>query len=99
MPPQKVRRGLYAMDKDVAITMIQVLGPAIMAVLAFIGKSVVGQIRRDLLAIEKDIARVEGSLSTLQADMRANTVAVTQATSELKAIWRFIDAPKRASDG
>lgn len=87
------------MDKDVAITMIQVLGPAIMAVLAFIGKSVVGQIRRDLLAIEKDIARVEGSLSTLQADMRANTVAVTQATSELKAIWRFIDAPKRASDG
>lgn len=87
------------MDKDVAITMIQVLGPAIMAVLAFIGKSVVGQIRRDLLAIEKDIARVEGALSSLQADMRANTVAVTQATSELKAIWRFIDAPKRATDG
>lgn len=87
------------MDKEVALSLIQVLAPAIMAVLAFLGKSVVSQIRRDLKTIDKDISRLEGGIAALQTDMRANTVAVTQAASELKAIWRFIDAPKRASDG
>ena len=50
-------------------------------------------------ALAKDLARLEGSLETLRADIRQNTVELAGMTSELRAIWRFVDgAHERATD-
>ena len=50
-------------------------------------------------ALAKDLARLEGNLAALQNDIRENTKELAGMTSELKAVWRFIDgAHERATD-
>lgn len=63
-----------------------------MAVLGFFARSY-------FAATAKDLAKIEGQLDSLQKDIRANTTELAIATTELKAIWRYIDgANERASD-
>lgn len=76
----------------------QLAMPALLALAGFVARTVAANIRKDIRSVEKDLARIEGTLGALQTELRANTVALTQAASELKAVWRWIDADKRASD-
>ena len=48
----------------------------------------------------KDVARLEGSISMLQSEIRTNTEAMIKHRAELNALWRYADNQnRRASDG
>lgn len=57
------------------------------------------QMRRDALRGARAVAELKGYLTSLQAEIRSNTIELTKAATEIRAIWRYIDnAPRRASD-
>ncbi len=88
------------MNQDVILTALQIIGPAVLAVFGFMAKSVFESVRRDIKALGRDHARLEGQISAMQSDLRAATATIIQASTELKAVWRFIDSShQRASDG
>lgn len=69
------------------------------AAFAFLAKSLVNRLERDLASVAKEVARLDGKLEALSRDIRENTVQSAKLGSEVSAVWRFIDnAPKRASD-
>lgn len=65
---------------------------------AFLAKGLVSRIEKDLAKLGKEVAKLDGKLDALQRDIRENTVQSAKLGSEVSAVWRFIDAPKRASD-
>jgi len=49
-------------------------------------------------SMKLEIARLSGNFEPLRKDLKENTVALASVQAELKAVWRYIDAPRRASD-
>lgn len=61
--------------------------------------STIGFLIRSLLNnIYKELLELKGSFEPIRKDLKENTVEMIQLKSELKAIWRYIDAPKRNTD-
>ena len=78
---------------------IPAVATALAGVFAFLVRHYFASFRKDINNVQKDFAKIEGHLSALQAEIRSNTVELARTTSELKAIWRFVDnVPHRASD-
>lgn len=78
---------------------VTLIATAALGAVAFLIKHFFAGIRADVGRVEKDVASLAGRVESLQSDIRANTTEMARASSELRAIWRFIDAPKRATDG
>lgn len=49
-------------------------------------------------SVEKDIARIEGSIKTIDDRSHKSYEKLVEIQSELKAVWRTIDPPSRTSD-
>ena len=87
------------MDEQAIIAAAEILGPAIMGLMAFMIKGYFRGIQRELRQIGKDISRLEGHMTAVQDSVRSNTIETTKASSELKALWRHVDGGhERASD-
>jgi hypothetical protein len=87
------------MDKDTITLIAGVLGPAFLALIGFMAKSMLSGIRKDIKSVVKEVDKLDGRLTAMQADLRANTANLIQASAELKAVWRFVDrSHQRASD-
>lgn len=79
--------------------LIPALATALAGVFAFLVRHYFASFRKDISGVQKDFAKIEGHLTALQHEIRSNTIELAKTTSELRAIWRFVDnAPKRASD-
>ena len=61
-------------------------------------RSKVSQTDFVLSVLSSDLKRLEGRMSSQQDTIHSFTEKITIVTSEIKAIFRTIDAPKRASD-
>lgn len=77
---------------------IEMIIASFFGVMAFLVHHYFISIRRGILDVHKDVAKLEGRLDALQSDVRSHSVELTRAITELKAVWRWIDAPKRATD-
>lgn len=56
-------------------------------------------VQRYFDSIHKHLGKLEGHIESLRKDMVDHTKAMILAQSELKALWRYADGNKRASDG
>lgn len=45
-----------------------------------------------------DISKLTGSVETMRRDLHDTREEMIVARSEIKALWRTVDAPRRASD-
>lgn len=84
---------------DLATLLPQLIAPAITGALAFLVKSFLGQIAKDLAGLKADIHKLDGRFETIQKDVRDNTIEGAVMRQEVKAIWRAVDhSHRRASD-
>jgi septal ring factor EnvC (AmiA/AmiB activator) len=75
------------------------LAIAVLSSVAYFIRHYFDSLKKDIASVERGIASIHGQITSLQNDIRANTTAMAVTTTEMKAIWRYIDnAPKRASD-
>lgn len=64
----------------------------------FLVKHYFDRLHQDIARVGQSLAKLDGKLEVLQADIRTNSIELTRAVSELRAIWRWIDAKPRATD-
>lgn len=50
-------------------------------------------------ALMTQISELKGAIEVMRRDLHDSREAIVQARSELKAVWRTLDGPQRASDG
>jgi hypothetical protein len=90
------------MDKDVAIALVTAAAPCMLAGIGFFVRSYFKHIEKAIHDHARESAasmgELKGQLTTMQTDLRTNTIEITKASTELRAVWRFIDAAPRASD-
>jgi uncharacterized coiled-coil DUF342 family protein len=77
---------------------LELIAPTILAVIGFLIRSYFNQIKKDIVDLSNSIAKLEGKFSPLHDDLKGNTIELTKLQSELKALWRFVEAPKRRSE-
>jgi hypothetical protein len=92
----------HKMDKDVALALITAAAPCMCAGIGFFVRAYFKQLEKMVHESAKDSAQtlgeLKGQLTMMQTDLRSNTIEITKASTELRAVWRFIDATPRASD-
>lgn len=79
------------MDKDTFLVILQVIGPAILGLIAFLARDYVKSIQKEIHAVSKDVARLEGHLTYIHQQLQSTLTEVTKTSTELRAIWRFVD--------
>lgn len=75
-----------------------ILGGVAVALISYFIKSFFDSLRSDIRTLAQAVHELRGSFRPLREDIKENTVQLARAQTELKAIWRYIDAPKRSSD-
>lgn len=68
------------------------------ALLTFLVRSFFQQFTREIKELKSSVDAFSGELKTVREDARENTTQIAVTRQELKAVWRFIDHHKRASD-
>lgn len=91
------------MDKDVAVALITAAAPVVLAGIGFFIRSYFKHIEAAIHDHARESAaalgELKGQLTTMQTDLRSNTIEVTKAATNITALWRYVDgAGKRASD-
>lgn len=74
------------------------IAPTILAVIGFLIRSYFASMNKDIQRLSENIAKLEAKLDPIHADLKSSTVELIKVQQELKAVWKFIDAPKRASE-
>jgi len=77
-------------DKDEIFTKCECSGPEVLTAIA--------RLEEALKSMGKDFTRVEGNIETLRKSQIDYMEKITINTTRLEALFRVIDAPKRASD-
>lgn len=85
--------------QDYLLALVPVFATAFIGVVTFMIRGYAAGVHKAIADVRLELGRTQGELKALHEDIRENTIAVTRATTELKAVWRYIDnAPRRASD-
>ena len=82
------------MEKEIVSIAVTV----VVALFTYLVRSYFATIKTDLKELSGTISRLDGKLESLRETIKDNTIELAKNQSELKAIWRYIDAPKRNSD-
>lgn len=87
------------MEKEIVQNLVAGAITLALGAFAWMARTIFSKIEHELSTLGKGQAKLDGKLDSLQTEIRANTVSMTEARAELKAVWRFIDnAHERASD-
>jgi hypothetical protein len=79
--------------------LVSAFAAGFVAFLSFVIRHYFTLLRKEFNDGAKDIATLKGHLEALASDIRANTTANAVLTTEVRALWKFIDgAYERASD-
>lgn len=79
------------MSNELFIAISAVLLSCLMSVLGFLIRSLLNN-------IQKDISNLAGSYEPLRKDLKENTEELVKLRTEIKAVWRYIDAQPRQTD-
>lgn len=74
------------------------IAPTILAVIGFLIRSYFASMNKDIQRLGENIAKLEAKLDPVHNDLKSSTIELIKVQQELKAVWKFIDAPKRASE-
>lgn len=74
------------------------IAPAILAVIGFLIRSYFASMNKDIQRLGENIAKLEAKLDPVHNDLKSSTIELIKVQQELKAVWKYIDAPKRASE-
>lgn len=80
------------------LDILPILVTSFVALFSYLVKSYFKKISETLDCMRQSISKLEGNLEILNKDIRENTIESATLRSEVKAVWRFVDAQKRASD-
>lgn len=86
------------MDKDLAIALVQAAAPVALGCIGFFVRSYFKHLERELKALAITMGKFEGHLTAIQTDLRSNSIEVVKVTTQLSALWRWVDAKPRATD-
>lgn len=71
----------------------------ILGALTFLIRHYFASIRKEIADGQKDVAKIAGHIEALASDIRANTIQLSVTSTEVKALWKYVDnVPRRASD-
>lgn len=74
------------------------IAPAILAVIGFLIRSYFASMNKDIQRLGENITKLEAKLDPVHNDLKSSTIELIKVQQELKAVWKYIDAPKRASE-
>ncbi len=80
------------------IDLFQLVPPLLIGVIGFLIRSYFASINKDIHQLGVNIAKLETKLDPIHSDLKSSTIELIKVQQELKAVWKYIDAPKRASE-
>lgn len=82
------------MEKEIFMLVVS----GMLGLFTFLIRSYFSNIRKDIKNVSDKVMAIDGKLDYINTELTKRIVESTKIDSEVKAIWRLIDPPRRRSD-
>ena len=82
------------MEKELFMLMVS----GMLGLFTYLIRSYFSNIRNDIKNVAEKVSAIDGKLDLISNEVTKRVIDATRTDSEVKAIWRYIDPPKRGSD-